>query len=131
MLKIVILFFVLLMSAVNNSWAQVANPNHLEPLSPPDDYDRFVFSKLVGKDAPALCMIYLPSFHPEEALILRSEPMQTSRGYSTAHENARQWVLESAVAGKPIWHVKEHPAGYSGRFELDLRKDVEVKRNVA
>jgi hypothetical protein len=123
---------VFLICALNGAAAEPRNPNHLEPVGDPKilwGYDQVVFDILVGKPAPELCMVCVPSFHPEYALILRLAPLRARRSNGPSPGNSNQWILESATATKQIWHFKENAPNYSGKIELDLRKDVAVERN--
>jgi hypothetical protein len=106
------------------------NPNHLEPIPPfdSDGYDEAVFHALIGGGSPQLWMICQPSFLPEYAVILRSEPFNLKADHLASPDEPQKWILEIATASKPIWHWKEYPPGHTGAVELDLQRDVPVER---
>jgi hypothetical protein len=110
-----------------------ANPNHLEPINTYGDYDRVVFNALIGRERGELWEICMPSFSPEFALILRSQPETPKDRLSPKHYMTLKWFLEVATAAQQIWLLKEH-AGFADNLAQNIRvarKQIEIEQSLA
>ena len=128
-MKLLIFFALVSFSIGSNS----SEPNHLVPISPydPTGYQNAVFESLIVNGVANAYMISLPSFSPEEAVILYSDTeylQKDGKPVFPVKLTKEEWFVKSVIANKMIHQTKIRS---DGAIEYDIRPTKDVVVHIA
>ena len=117
--------FIIIFSVSNFSYAE---PDHLVPVSPydPTGYNNAVFKSLIVNDVANAYMISLPSFSPEEAIIIYVDEKYLEENGKVVYPVktiSEKWYIKKVVANKKIYQSNTKSDGTIA-YEIKPTKDV-------
>ena len=85
-----------------------ASDEHLVPVNPLSEYERYVNEKLLGAERRLYGLVERPSFEAENAVYATADFINDDQGELIYNEHdlpkAKAWFLESVVASENIWY---------------------------